>query len=112
LCCGRPLYDFGFLSTAKILLLEIVTVLQDEIRTGKPVIVLEPSCASVFRDEMINLLPQNPDAIRLSRQTFLLSEFLEKKAPDMHLPQLRRPALVHGHCHHKSIAGMDDEENV
>jgi len=112
LCCGRPLYDFGFLSSAKGLLLEILNVLRDDIRSGKPVIVLEPSCASVFRDEMIALLPQNSDAIRLSHQTFLLSEFLQKHNERVVLPQLGRSALVHGHCHHKSIFEMTDEEKL
>lgn len=75
-------------------------------------VVLEPSCASVFRDEMVNLFPNDENAKRLQKQTFLLSEFLEKKAPHFELPKLRRKAVVHGHCHHKSLMGMDDEENV
>jgi FAD/FMN-containing dehydrogenase/Fe-S oxidoreductase len=112
LCCGRPLYDFGFLDRAKVLLREVLDILRDDIRAGKPVVVLEPSCASVFRDEMINLFSQNSDAIRLSRQTFLLSEFLQKKEPDVPLPQLPLRALIHGHCHHKSIFGMDDEKKL
>jgi hypothetical protein len=29
----------------------------------------------VFRDEMLNLFPENSDAVHLSRQTLLLSEF-------------------------------------
>src|SRR5215813_3753552 len=41
-----------------------------------PLIVLEPSCASVFRDEIVNFFPENSDLIRLSQQTLLLSEFL------------------------------------
>src|SRR5207237_10351376 len=112
LCCGRPLYDFGCVEAATNLLREIIATLRYEIRAGKPLIVLEPSCASVFRDEMVNLFPQNYDAIRLSRQTVLLSEFLQKEAADIRLPQIHRSALVHGHCHHKSIVGMDDEEKV
>jgi Fe-S oxidoreductase len=112
LCCGRPLYDFGFLRTAKDVLLEILHVLREDIRSGKPVILLEPSCASVFRDEMLNLFPNNPDAIRLGRQTLLFSEFLNTKAPDAAFPQVHREALVHGHCHQKSLFGMDDEEKL
>jgi Fe-S oxidoreductase len=112
LCCGRPLYDFGFLPAAKNLLLEILETLREEIRAGKPVIVLEPSCASVFRDEMPNLLANNSDAMRLRQQTFLLSEFLQKHAAETILPRLTHKALIHGHCHHKAIFGMDDEEKV
>jgi FAD/FMN-containing dehydrogenase/Fe-S oxidoreductase len=112
LCCGRPLYDFGFLDRAKRLLLQTLEVLAAEIDAGTPIIVLEPSCAAVFRDELGNLFPKDDGARKLAQQTFLLSEFLEKKAPDFHPPPLPRKALVHGHCHHKSIMRMTDEESV
>ncbi len=75
-------------------------------------VVLEPSCAAVFRDELINLFPKDDRAQKLSRQTFLLSEFLSKHAPHFQLPQLKRKALIHGHCHHKSVMGMSAEESV
>ena len=112
LCCGRPLYDWGMLDRAKRLLLEILDALAAEIESGIPLVVLEPSCAAVFRDELINLFPQDERAQRLSRQTFLLSEFLEKFARDFELPRLPRKALIHGHCHHKSVMKMADEESV
>jgi len=111
-CCGRPLYDYGFLVTAKNWLQEILTGLSAEIQAGTPVVVLEPSCASVFRDELINLLGDNEDAKRLSENTYLLSEFLNKKAPDYNPPKLKRKALVHGHCHHKAIMKMKDEDAI
>ncbi len=112
ICCGRPLYDFGMLNTAKKMLIQILSELRDEIRNGTPVVGLEPSCVSVFRDEMCDLLLANEDAIRLKEQTFTLSEFLEKKAKDFKIPVLKRQAVVHGHCHHKAIIKMDAEEKV
>jgi len=112
LCCGRPLYDFGLLDRAKSLLRRILDVLEAEIARGVPLVVLEPSCAAVFRDELLNLFPDDPRARKLSRQTFLLSEFLEKKAQHFQFPKLPRKALLHGHCHHKSIMKMNDEEAV
>jgi FAD/FMN-containing dehydrogenase/Fe-S oxidoreductase len=112
ICCGRPLYDFGMLDTAKKMLIQILTELRDEIRSGTPVVGLEPSCVSVFRDEMCDLLLANEDAKRLKAQTFTLSEFLEEKAKDFKLPVLKRKALVHGHCHHKAIMQMDAETKV
>jgi Fe-S oxidoreductase len=111
-CCGRPLYDFGMLDRAKKLLLETIEILTPEIAAGTPIVVLEPSCASVFRDELLNLFPGNDRAHRLSSQVMLLSEFLEKKAPHFSIPKLARRALVHGHCHHKSVMKMTDEEAV
>jgi FAD/FMN-containing dehydrogenase/Fe-S oxidoreductase len=114
LCCGRPLYDWGMLDRAKKLLLAILGALETEIKIKQdtPIVVLEPSCAAVFRDELLNLFPKDDRARRLSRQTFLLSEFLEQKAKHLQLPKLARKALVHGHCHHKSVMRMTDEESV
>ena len=112
LCCGRPLYDFGMLDRAQALLLHILDELSPEIEAGIPIVGLEPSCVAVFRDELINLFPHDERAQALSRQTFLLSEFLETFAKDFPLPRLDRKALLHGHCHHKSLMKMTAEEAV
>jgi Fe-S oxidoreductase len=111
-CCGRPLYDFGMLDRAKSLLHQALEILEPEIIEGTPVVVLEPSCASVFRDELLNLFPENEWAQKLASQVFLLSEFLEKYVPGFRLPEIGRPALVHGHCHQKSIMKMTSQESV
>jgi FAD/FMN-containing dehydrogenase/Fe-S oxidoreductase len=110
LCCGRPLYDFGMLDRARQYLQRIVKVLAPEIDAGLPIVVLEPSCASVFRDELRNLFPEDQRADRLRRQTFLLSEFLQQHAYQP--PQLSQKLLLHGHCHHKAIMKMTDEEEL
>jgi FAD/FMN-containing dehydrogenase/Fe-S oxidoreductase len=112
LCCGRPLYDIGMLDRAKNLLLQIMDELLPEIESETPIVVLEPSCAAVFRDELTNLFPKDERAQALSKQVFLLSEFLEQRANHFPLPKLARQALIHGHCHHKSIMKMTDEEAV
>jgi FAD/FMN-containing dehydrogenase/Fe-S oxidoreductase len=112
LCCGRPLYDFGMLDRAKSYLEKVLRVLGPEIAASTPMVVLEPSCASVFRDELNELFPHDPRAQRLMQNTFLLSEFLETKAKDFPLPRLDAKALVHGHCHHKSIMKFTAEQAV
>ncbi len=112
LCCGRPLYDFGFLDLAKNQLQEIIQNLRQEIRAGIPIVGLEPSCVAVFRDELINLFPFDEDAKRLNQQTFSLSEFLEKKVENYQVPQLSSHAIVHGHCHHKSLIKMENEQKI
>jgi FAD/FMN-containing dehydrogenase/Fe-S oxidoreductase len=112
LCCGRPLYDYGFVGMAKKLLEEIVETLRPSIRAGVPIVGLEPSCVAVFRDELKDLLHGDLDAKRLSEQTFVLSEFLVKKAPHAPIPKLQRKAVIQGHCHHKSVIGFKDEEHV
>jgi Fe-S oxidoreductase len=110
LCCGRPLYGYGMLKPAKRLLQGVLRALRREVRSGVPLVGLEPSCLSVFRDELVNLFPNDEDARRLSQQTFTLSEFLMREG--VPLPELRRKALVHGHCHHKSVLGFEPEQQL
>ncbi len=112
LCCGRPLYDFGMLITAKRLLRDILDTLRPQVEAGIPIVGLEPSCVAVFRDELTSLFPDDPLAKRLSSQTFLLSEFLVEKVEGYEPPKVNRKALVHGHCHHKSLMGMEAEEKL
>ena len=110
LCCGRPLYDHGMLDRAESLLLQILDELSPEIEAGIPIIGLEPSCVAVFRDELLNLFPYDKRAQALSQQVCLLSEFLEaNQAP---LPKFNRQAILHGHCHQKSIMKMSAEESL
>jgi len=112
LCCGRPLYDFGLLDEAKQYLQRILVELSPPIEDGVPIVVLEPSCASVLQDELRNLFPTDARATRLRAQTFLLSEFLERHAPGYHPPRLSRTVILHGHCHQKALMKMGDEESV
>ena len=109
LCCGRPLYDFGMLDQAKQYLQTVMDSLGDAIDAGVPIVVLEPSCASVFRDELRNLFPTDDRATRLRNQTFLLSELLESRGVAYQPPQLARKVLLHGHCHHKAIMSLGPE---
>jgi FAD/FMN-containing dehydrogenase/Fe-S oxidoreductase len=112
LCCGRPLYDYGMLGLAETMLREVLDALRPQIREGVCVVGLEPSCVSVFRDEMVNLLGPDEDAKRLKEQTYLLTEFLAKKAPEYAPPQLARKALVQEHCHQKSILDTSGERKI
>src|SRR5581483_257699 len=112
LCCGRPLYDYGFLKMAKSYLNQILTTLGPEIDSGTPMVALEPSCCSVFRDELNGLMPESARAHKLMEQTFTLSEFLSKHANGYQPPKLNRQAIVQGHCHHKAIMRLDEEENL
>jgi len=109
LCCGRPLYDYGMLALARRKLWQILDALRPQISAGIPMVGLEPSCVSVFRDELKSMLAHDSDAARLSGKTFTLAEFLEKEA-HFTPPQLNRAALVHGHCHQKSILDFETEE--
>jgi FAD/FMN-containing dehydrogenase/Fe-S oxidoreductase len=107
LCCGRALYDFGMLDLAKRLLQDILDSAYADIKAGVAIVGLEPACVAVFRDELLNLFPDDPIAQALSKQVFLFSEFLAQR--DFVLPALQCKAVVHGHCHQKSVMGMQSE---
>jgi FAD/FMN-containing dehydrogenase/Fe-S oxidoreductase len=108
-CCGRPLYDFGLLDSAREYLQRCLALLGPTIEASTPVVVLEPSCATVFRDELTNMLPDDPRAHKLKANTFLLSEFLVRKAPDYRPPARSGNFVVQGHCHHQAVMKMTDE---
>jgi len=108
-CCGRPLYDFGLLDSARTYLLHTLSALEPFLAADMPVVVLEPSCATVFRDELANLLPHDERGRQLTANTFLLSEFLVRKAPHYTPPQRASNFVVQGHCHHQAVMKMTDE---
>jgi hypothetical protein len=52
-----------------------------DIAAGVPVVGLEPSRVSAFRDELPALFPDDPRAARLARQPHSLAELLAGAAP-------------------------------
>ncbi len=80
ICCGRPLYDFGLLDQAKRQIHAILDDLRPFVREGVPIVGLEPSCLSVFKDEMQDMVGDDIDANRLAQQTFSFETFLNDRA--------------------------------
>jgi FAD/FMN-containing dehydrogenase/Fe-S oxidoreductase len=110
-CCGRPLYDYGFLGMARRWAEDMLVKLRPYIQASIPMVVLEPSCWAVFKDELTNILPpQTEDAVRLQKNTFTFADFLKKKAPNYRIPKLHKKALLHGHCHQKALDRLDDKQ--
>ncbi|HWE02223.1 MAG TPA: FAD-binding and (Fe-S)-binding domain-containing protein [Tepidisphaeraceae bacterium] len=109
-CCGRPLYDYGFLGMARRWWIDLLEKLRPWYAAGVPMVVLEPSCWAAFQDELSNILPNDEDAKRLKSLTFTLTDFLRSYAPDYPIPRLNRRAILHGHCHQKAIDTLNDKE--
>ncbi|MDE3060780.1 MAG: 4Fe-4S dicluster domain-containing protein, partial [Pseudomonadota bacterium] len=107
LCCGRPYYDFGRLKEAKTFLIRCLDSLSPLLDDRTWLVGIEPSCLSVFRDELPGLFPDDARAKHVSERTLTLGAFLQQHGyPDM---RLDRELIVHGHCHHKAIFGLDSE---
>jgi FAD/FMN-containing dehydrogenase/Fe-S oxidoreductase len=111
LCCGRPLYDYGFLDKARKRLEQTMSALEPAIQEGIPVVGVEPSCMSVFRDELLNFFPNDERAQWLAENTRLLPDFLNQLDLDQ-WPTLEGEVLLHGHCHQKAFDGMDGTRAV
>jgi Fe-S oxidoreductase/FAD/FMN-containing dehydrogenase len=111
ICCGRPLYDFGHLDAARRYLADVLDRMAPHIDAGHPFIFLEPSCASVFKDELPELFPNDTRARRLRELVWLLADWLASEAPDFAAGRLSGAhILIHGHCHHKAVFGGPKKE--
>ena len=112
LCCGRPLYDWGFLDMAKQRFERMFEVLRAEIDAGTPVIVAEPACASVFKDELLNLMPERAEAKRLSAQVHYAADFIAANIERFPRFLGGGRALVQPHCHHHAVIGFEAEATL
>ena len=110
ICCARPLYAEGMLDLARHQLRKTMTTLAPLMARQVPIIGLEPSCLSSFRDEVAALFPGDGRATYLQQNSFMLSEYLQQL--DWQPPRLERRALVHGHCHHHAVIGMQSEREM
>jgi FAD/FMN-containing dehydrogenase/Fe-S oxidoreductase len=106
-CCGRPLYDFGLLESAREHLKAVFDVLTDQRFGDAPIIVLEPSCFAVFHDEARSLSPDGRIAEGIAKRTVLFDTFVQAHFERGDLPPLDGQALVHVHCHQQAIAGRE-----
>jgi Fe-S oxidoreductase len=106
-CCGRPLYDSGLLESAREHLEGVFASFPGEERDDTPIVVLEPSCFAVFRDEAVNLCGEWPIARALAKRAILFTEFVRPHLERGELPRLSNDALAHVHCHQRAIVGAE-----
>ncbi|MBO0839836.1 MAG: FAD-binding oxidoreductase [Sciscionella sp.] len=105
-CCGLTWISTGQLGVADRVLARTMRVLRPQLRAGTPIVVLEPSCAAVFRYDATDLRHGDEDAKRLAGQTYTLAELLRERAPDWR-PPLSGPAIAQPHCHQHAVLGFD-----
>ncbi len=111
-CCGLTWISTGQLRTAKRVLRRTLSTLSPALRAGTPVVVLEPSCAAVFRSDLPELLYGDEDAHRLADLTYTLGDLLANKAPDWGPPRIDASAVVQQHCHQHAVLGYSHERRL
>jgi Fe-S oxidoreductase len=87
-------------------------VLKDEIAAGTPLVGLEPACLAAFKDELVNLFPNDRDAKRLSQQSIFFSDFLAGRPHEANSGKQRTKALVHIHCHQRALLKTEGERRL
>ena len=112
-CCGRPMLSKGLLASAKRHALSVVDQLQGYVDDGAHVVGLEPSCILTIRDDYTSL---TPNAQKVADHCVTFDEFVAEHLENGELPcDMRRtqaPVVVHGHCHQKSLVGMEPTQRI
>jgi FAD/FMN-containing dehydrogenase/Fe-S oxidoreductase len=123
-CCGLTWITTGQLGTASRLLRRTIQTLLPDLRAGVPVVVLEPSCAAVFRSDASELLGTDY-AQMLASRTKTLAEILTEAgwpgpsgAPGggaeaaTGAPAVPHKAVAQVHCHQHAILGFDADTQL
>ncbi|MCC7362622.1 MAG: 4Fe-4S dicluster domain-containing protein [Anaerolineales bacterium] len=109
-CCGRPMFSKGFVDEARASAEHNLRLLAPYAERGVPIVVCEPSCLSMLREDYLRLAP-GAAAQRVASQAFSLEEFVAARAQagELSLEFTDQPCqlLVHGHCHQKALAGIE-----
>lgn len=113
-CCGLTWITTGQLSGAKKHLASLLGVLAPFAASGIPIVGVEPSCTAVLRDDLLDLLPEDPRSLLVSSATRTLAEVLSAlPASARRLPSLEGVEIVaQPHCHHYSVMGWDADQTL
>ncbi|MDX1618858.1 MAG: FAD-linked oxidase C-terminal domain-containing protein [Balneolaceae bacterium] len=108
---GRTRLSKGLVSEAGALLRDSIPTLYRYAERDIPIVGLEPSEILTLRDELLDLCEKDQLAMAqaVAAQAFQFEEFITRNGSIEHteLEQGRGKVYVHGHCHAKTLAGMD-----
>jgi FAD/FMN-containing dehydrogenase/Fe-S oxidoreductase len=110
---GRSYLSKGLIRKAKEIAIRNVSLYKDHISDQTPLIGIEPSAILSFRDEYIDLVPDElkETARQLGANCLMFEEWFCREIDSKNIKQdqfTRTNQLIylHGHCHQKSIASM------
>ncbi|MGK2874485.1 MAG: FAD-binding and (Fe-S)-binding domain-containing protein [Nocardioides sp.] len=107
-CCGLTWITTGQLDQARRIVAENTANLARHVKTGIPVVALEPSCLATLRSDAVEL-SDSPDAVLVAESVLSFAELVTRL--DLGLPDLTGVEVVaQPHCHQNAIIGWDADQ--
>ncbi len=110
---GRSYLSKGLVKEAQKLAIRNVELLKDIISQKTPLIGIEPSAILSFRDEYIDLVPENLkiDAQNIASHALLFEEFVSREIDAKRITKeafntKEQLVKLHGHCHQKALSSL------
>lgn len=111
-CCGLTWISTGQLDGAKKKLRGVLDVLGQAALDGVPIIGVEPSCTAVLRDDLLELLPEDPRSHAVAASVKTLAELLTDPVlgpgndwePQVSLKGVK--VIAQPHCHQHAVMGF------
>lgn len=106
---GRAMLSKGLLEEAKKCANKNVETFKSLITEDTPLIGIEPSAILSFRDEYLKLCDDKKAAFELSKNCFMIDEFIHKEIELGHIKasqftKASKTIKFHGHCHQKALS--------
>ena len=117
-CCGLTWISTGQLDGARRRLRGLLDVLGPFAEAGIPIVGIEPSCTAALRQDLPELLPDDPRSQIVAGAVMTLAELLTKQPGKREDQRWQPPRLdgieliVQPHCHQHSVMGFDADEHL
>jgi len=108
---GRSYFSKGLLDEAQNFVDVNVEIFKDIISENTPLLGIEPSTILSFRDEYLKLASDQSSANKLSKNVFLIEEFLNAEIQKGNLTSKqfsseKRDIKIHNHCYQKALSSQ------
>ena len=111
---GRTYLSKGLIREAQKIAVKNIVFFKDLITVETPLIGIEPSAILTFRDEYLELVPDEllADAQKIALNTFLFEEWFANEIDKNNIKTAafkteKQVIKLHGHCHQKALTSLD-----
>jgi Fe-S oxidoreductase/FAD/FMN-containing dehydrogenase len=112
-CCGRPAFSQGNLGEALRLGEHNLTLLNQDVDQA-PILFLEPSCYSMFKEDYGELKLANSEVI--AQRCFLFQDFIEellnREPTALKFNSKPEKVIIHVHCHAKAMSNTNSGQRL